>query len=59
MLIRMYPENQMMTSEQPDKYVYCENENNLNVVFFQIPKVFGLDLISEYFFPCKEKIAKS
>ena len=22
-----------MTSEQPDKYVYCENENNQNVVF--------------------------
>ena len=35
-----------MTSEQPDKYAYCENENNQN----QIPKVFGLNLISVWRF---------
>ena len=36
------PENQitLMTSEQPDKYVYCENENNQNVVFLPNSKSF-------------------
>ena len=32
-----------MTSEQPDKYVHSENENNQNVIFSIIQKVSGLN----------------
>ena len=29
-----------MQSEQRDKYAYCENENNQNVIFFQNSECF-------------------
>ena len=33
-----------MTSEQPEKYAYCENENNQNATFLmKIPNVSGLN----------------
>ena len=33
-----------MTSEQPVKYAYCENDYNQNVIFSKIPNVSGLNL---------------
>ena len=32
----------LMTSEQPDKYAYCENENNQNVVFLPNSRSFWI-----------------
>ena len=31
-----------MTSEQPDEYAYCENENNQNVVFLPKSEMFWI-----------------
>ena len=31
-----------MTSEQPDKYAYCENENNQHVGFLPNSERFGI-----------------
>ena len=50
----------LMTSEQPDKYAYCENENNQNVIFFsKIQNVSGLNFLTlfGYNFSCKGKLA--
>ena len=44
-----------MTSEQPDKYVYCENENNQNAVFLPNSESFGVKLISVWRFPSMQK----
>ena len=48
-----------MTSEQPDKYAYCENENNQTVIFPQTFRQFVdyiLTLLGDNM-PCNETIA--
>ena len=46
-----------MTSEQPDKYVDCENENNQNVVFLPNSESFWIkfDLCLKISFHAKKK----
>ena len=46
-----------MTSEQPDKYAYCENENNQHVVFLPHSERFWIkfDLCFKISFHAKKK----
>ena len=47
----------LMTSEQPDKYAYCENENNQNVVVLRNSESFWIkfDLCFKFSFHVKKK----